>query len=88
MTQIDTMHDAKLPNISDDQTFSYMHNLQGPEEIMKLAVAASEEVRIYLSRCTHLKKDVLDQIRFETLILPFMFEARRLGDARGQVREK
>jgi hypothetical protein len=76
-----------LPNISDDLTFSYMHNVPGPDEIVDLSVAASEQVRDYLRQYMR-DPALLDRLRFESLILPFMFEARRIGDIRGQAREK
>jgi hypothetical protein len=77
----------ELPDLNADRAFSHMHNVPGPDEIAKLAVAASEQVREYLAQ--HLNnKALLDRLRFETLIMPFMFEARRIGDARGQAREK
>jgi hypothetical protein len=76
-----------LPNISDDLTFSYMHNVPGPDEIFDLTAAASEQVRDYLRQYMR-DPALLDRLRFESLIMPFMFEARRIGDARGRVREQ
>ena len=76
-----------LPDISADCAFSWMHDVPGPDEIMSLSVAASEQVRKYL-RDRGLDANILDCIRFEGLIMPFMFEARRIGDARGVARER
>jgi len=81
------MKQPHLPNVSNDLTFSYMHNVPGPDEIVDLSVAASEQVRNYLRQYMR-DPALLDRLRFESLILPFMFEARRIGDARGQAREK
>lgn len=81
------MDTPDLPNIDQDRTFSVMHNLPGPDEMMKLSVAASEQVRNCL-RPYLVHPSVLDQIRFESLIMPYMFEARRIGDARGRAREQ
>ena len=76
-----------MPDISADFTFSSMHGLPGPDEIVSLSVAASEQVRTCL-KDRGLDANVLDCIRFEGLIMPFMFEARRIGDARGVARER
>ena len=81
------MKQPELPNVGDDLTFSYMHNVPGPDRIVDLSVAASEQVRDCLRQ--HMKDPaLLDRLRFESLIMPFMFEARRIGDIRGQAREK
>ena len=54
------------------------------DAIFELSLSASEEVRKWLGQ--YFSRDVLDRLRFEGLLLPFFFEARRIGDVRGQKR--
>lgn len=74
-----------LPNVDHDKTLSSILGQPGPEKMVQLSIEASENVREYLSQWMH--KETLNALRFETLILPFMFEARRIGEARGVARE-
>jgi hypothetical protein len=77
----------RLPDISEDRVLSTMLGVSGPDEIVRLSIDASEEVRNWLSQYG-IDRGLLNQTRFESLIMPFMFAARRLGDIRGVAREK
>ena len=77
------MRHLPLPSIEYDQTLSHILCEPGPDEIMKLARDASESVREWLAQYA-INQRLLAQLRFESLILPFMFEARRIGERRGE----
>lgn len=72
------------PQIEYDRTVSHMLNVEGPDEIYKLSIEASEAVRHWLRQ--YMDPEQLSRLRFESLIVPYMFEARRIGDRRGQKR--
>lgn len=74
----------RLPPLGYDNTLSYMLKVEGPDAIMELAEEASEAVRDWLEK--YFDRKLLDQLRFESLMLPYFFEARRIGDKRGQKR--
>jgi hypothetical protein len=80
------MSQPGLPNLAMDRTFSAGTDLLGPDRIFALAKEASEDVRDWLACHAGLSRDILDRHRFEGLILGYLFEARRIGDRRGQYR--
>ncbi len=79
------MIDITIPDIESDQTFAMMSGLSGPEEVFRLCREASEDIRAWLV-ASGFNKDILDRLRFESLIVPYMFACRRSGERRGEMK--